>query len=275
MTDDARKPPEQPAFIPGYDEGLDNLRSRLDALQSSVERLGTEGEAQAPPAHHEPPAATNGQTEPDREIITASSATIAILDAGPFGDLIELRRFEEELASMEAVRYVHVRRFGHRRAQIEVGISGPHTLGRELYRLGRPLQVEPGPGGRVVVHFADAPERDDESSRPTGIPTVPLEPDPNLPTGDPVDAVAAQLLPEQVCRHFRMIPIGFDGSALTLAMFDPSDPMAQDVAYALTGAPLNPVLAPPSQIDRAIDRIYGGLGHYEPPEGETDERAAP
>lgn len=97
----------------------------------------------------------------------------------------------------------------------------------------------------------------------TGIATVSLEPDPSLPTGDPINHAAAQLLPEQVCRHFRMIPIGFDGESLTLAMADPSDSMAQNVAYALTNDPLGIVLAPPHQIDRAIDRVYGGLGDIE------------
>jgi len=114
-----------------------------------------------------------------------------------------------------------------------------------------------------------------EYSTLTGMPTVSLEPDPTLPTGDPVNAAAAQLLPEQVCRHFRMIPVSYEDGQLTLAMADPSDPMAQNVAYALTNDALNVVLAPPHQIDRAIERVWGGLGHYEPYEGQMDEEAAP
>jgi cellulose synthase/poly-beta-1,6-N-acetylglucosamine synthase-like glycosyltransferase len=108
----------------------------------------------------------------------------------------------------------------------------------------------------------------------TGIPTVSLEPDPMLPTGDPVNHAAAQLLPEQVCRYFRMIPMSYEDGLLTLAMADPSDPMAQNVAYALTNDAIQMVLAPPNQIDRAIDRVWGGLGHFEPFEGQMDEAAA-
>ena len=98
-------------------------------------------------------------------------------------------------------------------------------------------------------------------SSATGIPSVSLKPDPALPTGDPVNAVAAQMLPEQVCRHFRMLPISYDGSALVVAMADPSDAMAQSVAFALTSDELDVVLAPGNQIDAAIDRVYGDLHH--------------
>ncbi len=94
----------------------------------------------------------------------------------------------------------------------------------------------------------------------TGVTSVSLEPDPD--GGDPVNAVAAQMLPEQVCRHFRMLPISYDGATLLLAMADPTDEMAQNVAFALSSEQLEIVLAPPSQIDAAIDRVYGGLGHY-------------
>ena len=112
-----------------------------------------------------------------------------------------------------------------------------------------------------------------ETSSLTGIPTVSLEPDPRLPTGDPVNPVAAQLLPEQTCRFFRMIPVGYDGEQLTLAMADPSNPMAQNVAFALTNDPLNVVLAPADQIDRALDRVYSDLGHFDPLAADLEEFA--
>ena len=97
----------------------------------------------------------------------------------------------------------------------------------------------------------------------TGVPTVSLELDPNLQTGDPVNPVAAQMLPEGVCRHFRMLPVSYDGATLVLAMCDLDDPMARSVAIALTTDPLEVVLAPAAQIEAAIDRVFGGLGHIE------------
>lgn len=96
-----------------------------------------------------------------------------------------------------------------------------------------------------------------------GVPTVSLVLDPGLQTGDPVNPIAAQMLPEQVCRHFRMLPFSYDGRTLVLAMADLNDPMAQSVAVALTTDPLEVVLAPAGQIDDAIDRVFGGLGHAE------------
>lgn len=225
--------PEQPP--PDDQPELDALRRHLDALQRSVEQLGTEGAgsgptapppAQAPapdspahrhpssedppqaavepragdPAHaqppspdphspgagypaHEPalppapepgpayegsysyapqpsgyppaPAATNGHREEDHQAASAVSAGLALLDAGPFADLIDLRHFEEAVTRLETVRDVRVRRYGHRRAQIEVGMAGPYAIARELQRLGRPIQVEQGPDGEVVVEFTD------------------------------------------------------------------------------------------------------------------------
>ncbi len=100
-----------------------------------------------------------------------------------------------------------------------------------------------------------------EAATLTGIETISLEPDPTRESGDPVNPVAAQALPEQVCRHFRMIATSFDGERITVAMADPGDAMAQRVAFALIGVPISIVLAPPHQIDRAIERVFGELAH--------------
>ena len=75
------------------------------------------------------------------------------MDAGPFADLIELRHFEEDLASLAAVRDVRVRRFGQGRATIEVGMTGTYDLSRELPGIGRGMQVVRGPDGEVVVEL--------------------------------------------------------------------------------------------------------------------------
>jgi len=105
-----------------------------------------------------------------------------------------------------------------------------------------------------------APTLSRSAAATAGYPSVSLEPDPTM-AGDPVNPVAAQMLPEQVCRHFRVVPVSYDGGALVLAMADPSDAMAQNVAFALTSDELEVVVAPPAQIDGAIDRVYGGLPH--------------
>ncbi len=109
------------------------------------------------PAPYQPaPAATNGQGE--AEAAATVAAHVAILDVGPFADLIELRHFEEAVGRLGIVLDVRVRRFGHGRAIVELGLDGPYAVGRELYRLGRPMRVEPGPDGEIVVDFTDVPD---------------------------------------------------------------------------------------------------------------------
>ncbi len=158
-----------PEFRHDDDANLTELQSRLEELQETVRRLGSDesppprvaampptpppeeepepapaepdqGPDQAPPAAtngHTPaatnghtPAATNGHTthSVDPAEISALSSTVALVDAGPFADLIELRHFEDELAALTAVRDVRVRRFGQGRATIEVGMTGPYDL---------------------------------------------------------------------------------------------------------------------------------------------------
>lgn len=104
-----------------------------------------------------PPIATNGHSD-DHAEVSARSTSVALVDAGPFDDLIQLRHFEDDLASLTAVRDVRVRRFGHGRASIEVGMSGPYTLSRELYRLGREMSVTEGVAGDLVIDLAPGPE---------------------------------------------------------------------------------------------------------------------
>ena len=56
--------------------------------------------------------------------------------------------------SLTAVRDVRVRRFGHGRASIEVGMTGPYSLGRELFRIGREMSVADGADGDLIVDLA-------------------------------------------------------------------------------------------------------------------------
>ena len=102
------------------------------------------------------------------------------------------------------------------------------------------------------------------TEQPVDRPTrVALAPEPG--TGaDPVDRIAARLLPEHICRSFRILPIAVDGD-LTLAAADPDDRIAQNVAYALTGRPLRTVAAAPDEIDAAIDRAFGGSSEFAAP----------
>jgi hypothetical protein len=169
---------------PDPDQDLSALQARLDELQETVRQLGSEESppprvAATPPApppapvaanggSNGAPAATNGHSEAAAEApvdpaeISARSTTVALVDAGPFADLIELRHFEEDLARLGAVSEVRVRRFGQRRATIEVGMTGSHDLARELPAIPRPMRVEVAPEGDVIVELAAAEPGDEE-----------------------------------------------------------------------------------------------------------------
>ena len=110
--------------------------------------------AQVPvPQAPAPPAATNGHTD-EEPGISGPEASVAMVDAGPFADLIELRHFEDDLSSLTAVHDVRVRRYGQGRAMIEVGMAGPYDLALELPRLGLPMDVAPAGEDQLIIEFA-------------------------------------------------------------------------------------------------------------------------
>ncbi len=72
-----------------------------------------------------------------------------------------------------------------------------------------------------------------------------------------VDPAVVRTLPEEAARRHRAIPLFRVGNDLTLAMADPTDVLAIDAVRDTTGCDVNPVLALPSDIERAINRFYG------------------
>lgn len=145
---------EQP---PAYDP-----YAQPPAPPAPAEQYAYADEPVVPEVYAPAPAATNGQGEHEAGV-AAVAAHVTVLDVGPFADLIELRHFEEAVSRLEVVRDVRVRRFGHGRAVVELGLGGPYSVGRELYRLGRPMRVEPGAAGELIVDFTDIPEEPAEA----------------------------------------------------------------------------------------------------------------
>lgn len=83
---------------------------------------------------------------------------------------------------------------------------------------------------------------------------------------DPIDPVAARMLPERACRHFQIVPVSFHDGSLTVASADPGDPLARAVASALVPGPVQFESVPPAHVERAIDRVFEGSGgHPTPP----------
>jgi type IV pilus assembly protein PilB len=71
-----------------------------------------------------------------------------------------------------------------------------------------------------------------------------------------IDPAAASLLPEQVSRRYRALPIGYDGTRLIVAMSDPANVFALDDIRTITGMEVKPVVATASDVEAAIRR-YG------------------
>jgi hypothetical protein len=103
-----------------------------------------------------------------------------------------------------------------------------------------------------------------------------VELDPGADGRDPVDPLAARTIPARVCRHFQMIPVAFEGEDLALAIAEPGNALAVEVAGVLARRPVTPIAAPAEGIERAIDRIVGaaGGGARPAPEVEGEGRAA-
>lgn len=70
----------------------------------------------------------------------------------------------------------------------------------------------------------------------------------------PVDRTAVALLPGAVCRRYTVLPVGFAGGALVLAMSNPGNVVAVDDARAISGMAVRTVVATHDDLTAAIDR---------------------
>lgn len=67
----------------------------------------------------------------------------------------------------------------------------------------------------------------------------------------------AHFLPHDFCKKNQLIPVKFQGQTLTLAMADPTDLTKRDNLSLITGLLIQPLLAPNSEISKAITRCFG------------------
>ena len=67
-----------------------------------------------------------------------------------------------------------------------------------------------------------------------------------------IDPSAAALIPDQVARRYRALPIGYEDSRLLVAMADPANLFALDDIRTITGMEVQPVVATAADIESAI-----------------------
>lgn len=112
----------------GRARGLDSLgageeRDRiLDALEDAIDRVASEWE----PESEATDAASSNGGPPVRERRRVS------VDVGPFADFSQLVRFEDAANSIGATGDISIKRFSEGRARIDVSLSEPVDLLREL-----------------------------------------------------------------------------------------------------------------------------------------------
>ena len=108
--------------------------------------------------------------------------------------------------------------------------------------------------GRTLIDLGYIKERDLVSAlaEQVGLDFVDL-------TEHPIDPVAATLLPDQLARRYRAIPIGERDGKLLVAMSDPANVYALDDIRAITNREVQPVVATASDVEQAIDK-FAGMG---------------
>src|SRR4051794_1322406 len=145
---------------------------------------------------------------------------------------------------------------------LSVVVASPEALDaarRSVFGAHGPLQLVLG--GRRDEPVATVSEAADEQrlrrlADHAGLAYAELDP----ATGDPVNPVVAQLLSEEHCRRFALVPVSASKGVITIATAQPFDELSLRVVLALTGRRPRVVVAAPAQVERAIDRVFGPVG---------------
>ena len=81
-----------------------------------------------------------------------------------------------------------------------------------------------------------------------------------LPVVDPAEIEVppdvTSVLPAILASKYHVVPVGRDGNTLTLAMADPTNLIAINEVKFVTGLDVRAAIAPPSSVERAIERYY-------------------
>jgi type IV pilus assembly protein PilB len=126
---------------------------------------------------------------------------------------------------------------------VEEGLISAEQLERALLEQSRTDQLL----GRILIDLKMVKESDLMAAlaKQIGFRFVDL-------TEFTIDGSAAGLIPEQVARRYRALPIGYEDSRLLVAMADPANLFALDDIRTITGMDLQPVVATAADIESAI-----------------------
>ncbi|HHW42822.1 MAG TPA: type II/IV secretion system protein [Desulfotomaculum sp.] len=105
--------------------------------------------------------------------------------------------------------------------------------------------------GRVLVRMGFATERDITSALEDQLGIA------RVSGGLVADPQLLSLVPEQLARRYKVIPLAREGRRLRVAMADPTNLMALDDLRLVTGLEIDPLLAGEREIEAALQRYYG------------------
>ncbi|MBI2683455.1 MAG: type IV-A pilus assembly ATPase PilB [Acidobacteriales bacterium] len=105
--------------------------------------------------------------------------------------------------------------------------------------------------GSVLVKLGFVSDEDVTNflSRQYGVPAI------NLQYFE-IDPAVVKLIPQETARRYQILPLSRVGSALTIAMVDPTNVFAMDDIKFMTGFNIEPVVASETAIMDAIDKAY-------------------
>jgi len=107
-------------------------RDRLfDALEDAINRVAGEWESEPPLSRGGVAAGIAGASNGNRRPAAESGRRVSV-DIGPFEDFSQLVRFEDAANAIGATGDISIKRFSEGRARIDVGLSEPVDLLREL-----------------------------------------------------------------------------------------------------------------------------------------------
>lgn len=120
------------------------------------------------------------------------------------------------------------------------------------------LALQKSAGGRigsilVKLGYVDEGKIASYLGRQYGVPAVDL-------SKAEIDPAILKLVPAEVARKHLLIPLGRSGGFLMVAMADPSDIVAIDEVRFITGHNIQPMVAPDTSIQNALNRYYETAG---------------
>jgi len=126
-------------------------------------------------------------------------------------------------------------------------------------QLQKAIQVQKSEGGRIGevlirLRVVDEKEIALALGKQLGIPYASLARGLLQPQ---TDQGLEQLVPEDFCRRYMVLPLSKNFNSLTIAFANPMDLIVMDNLRRMTGCEINPIIATSSDIQSALDTFYG------------------